>query len=82
MSLEVFEQLTPREQEVLFALMKGATAREICKRDFVSLSTVRSQIHSIFSKLGVSTQLAAVILAYRSGWVPGNQAHERAGLRH
>ncbi|MGB9113010.1 MAG: helix-turn-helix transcriptional regulator [Acidimicrobiales bacterium] len=77
MSLEVFEQLSPREQKVLFAIMNGATAQEICKQDFVSLSTVRSQIHSIFSKLGVSTQLAAVILAYRSGWVP-----EISGVKH
>lgn len=77
MSLEVFDQLSLREQEVLFALMNGATAREICKQDFVSLSTVRSQIRSILSKLGVNTQLAAVSLAYQTGWDP-----ERRGVEH
>jgi DNA-binding NarL/FixJ family response regulator len=71
-SLEAFEQLSPREQDVLIALMRGATAREICERDCVSLPTVRSQIHSIFSKLGVSSQLAAVVLAYQTGWPPAN----------
>ena len=53
-------------------LMRGTTARQICDEDCVSLPTVRSQIHAIISKLGVSTQLAAVVLAYQSGWPPGD----------
>ena len=68
MSLKQFEQLSPREQEVLLAMMRGRMARDICKQYYVSLATVRSQIHSILSKLGVSSQLAAVALAYQSGW--------------
>jgi DNA-binding NarL/FixJ family response regulator len=70
MSLKQFERLSPREQEVLLAMMRGKMAREICKQSYVSLPTVRSQIHSILSKLGVSSQLAAVALAYQSGWPP------------
>jgi len=70
MSVESFERLSPREQNVLLSLMKGSTAREIADKDCVSLATVRSQIRSIISKLGVSSQLAAVVLAYQSGW-PG-----------
>ena len=70
MSLKQFEQLSPREQEVLLAMMRGKMARDICKQYYVSLPTVRSQIHSILSKLGVSSQLAAVALAYQSGWPP------------
>lgn len=82
MGLEIFERLSPREQEVLFALMKGQTARDICERDYVSMPTVRSQIHAILSKLGVSTQLAAVVLAYRDGWLPESQrrASERPAV--
>ncbi|MGH9104728.1 MAG: response regulator transcription factor [Acidimicrobiales bacterium] len=67
-SFEALEQLTPRERHVLMALMRGATAREISKEAFVSLPTVRSQIRSILAKLGVSSQLGAVVLAYRNGW--------------
>lgn len=70
MSLEDFEKLSPREQIVLMKLMQGATARQICEQDCVSIATVRSQIHSVISKLGVSTQLAAVVLAFQSGWPP------------
>jgi two-component system nitrate/nitrite response regulator NarL len=65
---QAFEQLTRRERQVLLALMRGATAREISRESYVSLPTVRSQIRSILLKLGVSSQLSAVVLAYRSGW--------------
>ena len=68
MSLESFERLSSREQNVLISLMQGATAREIAEKDYVSLATVRSQIRSIISKLGVSSHRAAVVLAYQSGW--------------
>lgn len=70
MSLEDFETLTPRERDVLTKLMRGVTARQISEQDCVSIATVRSQIHSVISKLGVSTQLAAVVLAFQSGWPP------------
>ena len=70
----MFESLTRRETQVLLALMRGATAREISKEAYVSLPTVRSQIRSILSKLGVSSQLGAVVLAYRSGWPTGASA--------
>jgi two-component system nitrate/nitrite response regulator NarL len=65
-----FERLTPKEREVLMGLMRGETAQQISRQSFVSLPTVRSQIRSILVKLGVSSQLGAVVLAYRSGW-PG-----------
>jgi two-component system, NarL family, nitrate/nitrite response regulator NarL len=63
-----FDRLTRREEEVLSALMRGAKAREICAQSFVSMPTVRSQIRSILTKLGVTSQLAAVALAYQTGW--------------
>lgn len=65
---EAFQYLTRREKQVLQALMRGETADEISRSSYVSLTTVRSQIRSILTKLGVSSQLAAVALAYRSGW--------------
>jgi two-component system nitrate/nitrite response regulator NarL len=72
-----FDRLTPREEEVLSALMRGAKARDICTQSFVSMPTVRSQIRSILTKLGVTSQLAAVALAYQSGWSgPGDREPE------
>ena len=63
-----FSELTAREQKVLAALMDGLSAEAIAERDFVSIATIRSQIRSILSKLGVGSQLAAVALARAAAW--------------
>jgi DNA-binding CsgD family transcriptional regulator len=60
--------LSNRERHVLVHMMEGLSAEEISKIDYVCLSTVRSQIRSIFMKLGVTTQLQAVAMAHREMW--------------
>ncbi len=74
-----FDHLSRREQEVLWALMHGVSAREIAKQSYVSLPTVRSQIRAVLCKLGVSSQLAAVALAYQRGWSPTRAGDGRNG---
>ena len=66
--LEPFVRLTRRESEVLSLLMRGSSAEAIAKHFVVSEATVRTQIRGILTKLGVSSQLAAVAEAYRVGW--------------
>ena len=63
-----FDSLTPREEEILFALTEGQSASAISERSYVSLATVRSQIRSVLMKLGVRSQLAAVVLVHQTGW--------------
>jgi two-component system, NarL family, nitrate/nitrite response regulator NarL len=65
-----FQSLTPGEQRVLAQLMEGYSALTIAQESWVSLSTVRSQIRSIFRKLGVNSQLQAVAMARRVAWKP------------
>lgn len=65
-----FDRLTPREQEVLTALIDGRSAEKIAEESFVSLATVRSQIRAVLLKLDVNSQLAAVALARQVGWTP------------
>lgn len=65
-----FTRLTPREQTVLGLLMAGFDPKSIAESSFVSISTVRSQIKSILSKLGVRSQVQAVALASRCHWSP------------
>lgn len=62
------ERLTPREKQVLSALLQGLSVREIATRGYVSEATVRTQVKSILAKLEVSSQLAAVGLANQLGW--------------
>lgn len=73
-------RLSRREQEVLGALMDGMTIREISALSVVSEATVRTQVRSILSKLGVCTQLAAVGVAHRLDWhaPPCSTGHGRA----
>ncbi|GEM_PF-374256 len=68
--LDAFAVLTPRERSVLGELMEGHNAETIARENWVSVSTVRSQIRSILQKLGVNSQLAAVALARHAGWIP------------
>jgi DNA-binding NarL/FixJ family response regulator len=63
-----FLALTAREQGVLSHLLEGQSVRTIARVSSVSESTVRSQIRSIFQKLGVNSQLRAVSLARQVGW--------------
>jgi len=62
-------RLTGREREVLGGLMLGLRPAEIAERDFVSVTTVRNQVQAILTKLNVHSQLEAVAMANRLGWV-------------
>ena len=68
--LEPFKRLTPREQEVLAALVNGESVKSIARDMGVSVPTVRTHIRSVFDKLDVNSQRAAVTLALREGWKP------------
>lgn len=69
-----FDQLTPRERQVLAALNDGHSADQIAKRFVVSLATVRTQIRSVLLKLDVNSQLSAVALAHHARWTPDAHA--------
>lgn len=70
--LAPFEHLTPRESQVLGALMEGKSCETIAEGWFVSEATVRTQIRAVLTKLGVPSQIAAVAQAQRVGWRPGS----------
>ncbi|GAA4106465.1 helix-turn-helix transcriptional regulator [Enteractinococcus coprophilus] len=59
--------LTDREIEILEHLTLGLTRTEIAEQLFVSLSTIKTQLQSIYRKLGVSSAADAVIEGERRG---------------
>lgn len=66
---EPFERLTTREEQVLRELGTGKPVGAIAAEWFVSEATVRTQVRGVLMKLGVTSQLEAVALALRSGWL-------------
>jgi len=64
-----FDELTPREQEVLVLMAKGFGTREIAKSLVISPNTVRNHIQHIFQKLHVHHRADAVAYAIRLGLV-------------
>jgi len=58
-------RLTPRERGVLHLLTQGLTAKEIAKRLSISEVTIRNHIQHIREKLGVHSQLEAVLYALK-----------------
>ena len=60
-------QLTDREQEVLELVAEGYSAPDIGKHIHLSTTTVKSHLHSLYEKLGVSDRAAAVAEAMRRG---------------
>lgn len=63
------EELTAREREVLALLVEGARNEEIALRLGISLSTVRSHVHSVLAKLHARSRLEAAARAVRRGLV-------------
>lgn len=60
---EMFD-LTAAEGRVLQAIAAGRTAEEVAEALQISVNTVRTHLHRIFSKTGFSTQASLVRLTY------------------
>ncbi|MEM1116198.1 MAG: response regulator transcription factor [Bacteroidota bacterium] len=65
----LLDALSPREQEVLAELAHGRSNAEIADRLFVSTSTVKKHVNSVFEKLGLRTRAQAVAWMWRHGLV-------------
>jgi LuxR family transcriptional regulator of spore coat protein len=61
------EPLTRRERVVLAELGQDVTLEEIATRLFVTRNTIKSQVRSVYRKIGVSTRAEAVAWAEAAG---------------
>jgi two-component system, NarL family, nitrate/nitrite response regulator NarL len=60
-------ELTSREGEVLRLIADGLSAPQIAKELHLSTTTVKTHLHTLYEKLGVSDRAAAVAEAMRRG---------------
>lgn len=61
------EPLTRRERVILSNLDEDVTLEQIASRLFVTRNTVKSQVRSVYKKLGVSNRADAVACARAIG---------------
>ena len=60
------QDLTPRELEVLRALVEGRSSRDICAELYIAPNTLRTHVQNLLAKLRVHSKLEAVALALRN----------------
>ena len=60
------EPLTAREEEVLARVAGGRTNAEIAEELFISLSTTKTHLASLMSKLGVRNRVELAMWAYET----------------
>ncbi len=63
------EPLTDRELDVVRLVAKGRTNQEVAAELFVSLSTVKTHLGSVFTKLGARNRVEIAAWAWESGVV-------------
>jgi len=56
-------RLTPREQQVVAAVVSGLTNKDIARQFSVSEDTIKHHVSNIFDKLGVSNRLELALVA-------------------
>ena len=72
------EALTERETEVLELIARGKTNKQIARDLFIGEATVKSHVHSILSKLNVSSRTQAALYAGRIGLVTTEEISEES----
>ncbi|GAB3207820.1 response regulator [Marinactinospora thermotolerans] len=64
---QAFDQLTPREVDVLRQIARGLSNAEIATELFLSEQTVKTHVGRILMKLGLRDRTQAVVFCYENG---------------
>jgi NarL family two-component system response regulator LiaR len=73
------DRLTPRELEVLTALARGRSNREIARELGIGEETVKAHVSSILAKLQLTDRTQAAIFGLQQRLVPLDQALDQRG---
>jgi DNA-binding NarL/FixJ family response regulator len=69
-----YEQLSPREHEIVRLIARGRTNKEIAKRLSISVRTVERHRSSIMNKLGLQNRAELIAYAVQQGLMSGEDA--------
>ena len=61
------DPLTDREEEVLLTVARGRTTAEIAEELYIGLSTVKTHVASLMTKLGARNRVEIAMWAYETG---------------
>ena len=65
--------LTPRELDIVSAIVSGSSNRSIATQFSISEQTVKNHLSSIFEKMGVSSRLKLALKAVEHRLSPNNK---------
>jgi DNA-binding NarL/FixJ family response regulator len=71
-AVQPIDPLTEREEEVLITVARGLTNAEIARDLHISLSTVKTHLASLMTKLGARNRVELAMWAYETGRMPTN----------
>lgn len=69
-----FDGMTPRQRQILGALVEGLSNKEIARRFDLEMATVKSHVHAVMQKLGVKNRTQAALRAVELGFRENPQA--------
>lgn len=68
--LDLWDDLTPREKEILSFIVEGESDKEIAKELYLSVRTVATHVYHILKKFGKQSRVSLVAYYYRdSGYL-------------
>ena len=68
--LDLWDDLTPREKEILSFIVEGKSDKEIAKELYLSVRTVTTHVYHILKKFGKQSRTSLVAYYYRdSGYL-------------
>lgn len=68
--LRTWDDLTPREKEILFFIVEGKSDKEIAEELYLSVRTVTTHVYHILRKFGKQSRMSLVAYYYRdSGYL-------------